>query len=191
MATTKTPARKGDPETDDEPIEQEPQGDPTDWKAEARKWERRAKEARTEASANAAAADRVRELEDSDKSEAEKANRRVAEAEAKATAAEARALRVEVALDKGLTLSQARRLVGTTREELETDADELVETFGGKKADDGKPGDGKPDDGKPADDGKPDPRRRPREQLRSGSVPDSEPEADPEKIADAVLKQPF
>lgn len=37
-----------------------------------------------------------------------------------------RADRAEVALEKGLTLSQAKRLVGTTREEFTADADELL-----------------------------------------------------------------
>src|SRR5690606_23471525 len=36
----------------------------------------------------------------------------------------------EVAAAKGLTLDQARRLQGETREELEADADELVALFG-------------------------------------------------------------
>lgn len=59
---------------------------------------------------------------DADKSEAEK---RTA-AEARATAAELRATRLEVAAEKGLTPKQAQRLNGTTREELEADADEFL-----------------------------------------------------------------
>lgn len=43
--------------------------------------------------------------------------------------AELKALKYEVALDKGLTKVQAVRLVGTTQEELEADADELVKLF--------------------------------------------------------------
>lgn len=34
--------------------------------------------------------------------------------------------RLEIALEKGLTKTQAKRLVGSTREELEADADELL-----------------------------------------------------------------
>ncbi len=44
--------------------------------------------------------------------------------------------RAEVAHEKGLTAGQAKRLVGTTREELAADADELLKEF--KPADDGK-----------------------------------------------------
>ena len=45
--------------------------------------------------------------------------------------AEKRALRLEVAIDKGLTLIQAERLLGATKEEMAADADKLVESFGG------------------------------------------------------------
>lgn len=62
---------------------------------------------------------------DADRSEAEKR----AAAEERATAAELRATRLEVAHDKGLTPAQAKRLVGTTREELEADADEILRDF--------------------------------------------------------------
>lgn len=49
------------------------------------------------------------------------------------TSAEAdlRALKLEIALDKGLTKRQAARLVGATKEELEEDADALIAEFGG------------------------------------------------------------
>lgn len=58
---------------------------------------------------------------------------RVAEIERNAAASEARALRAEVANAKGLTPSQAKRLVGSTREELEADADELLKDIGDRK----------------------------------------------------------
>lgn len=45
--------------------------------------------------------------------------------------------RLEVAMEKGLSPKQAARLVGDTKEELEADADEVLELFGGpKKSDD-------------------------------------------------------
>jgi hypothetical protein len=44
--------------------------------------------------------------------------------------AQLRALRLEVAAAKGLTPKQAARLQGSTREELEADADDLLATFG-------------------------------------------------------------
>ena len=58
---------------------------------------------------------------------------RVAEIERTAKAAEERALRAEVANDKGLTPSQAKRLIGSTREELEADADDLLKDIGAQK----------------------------------------------------------
>lgn len=58
---------------------------------------------------------------------------RVAQIERQAQESEARALRAEVANAKGLTPNQAKRLVGTTREELEADADELLKDIGAQK----------------------------------------------------------
>lgn len=72
---------------------------------------------------------KLQEFEDRDKTEAEKVAARAQAAEDRATQAESKALRLEIAFEKGLTPAQAKRLVGTTREELEADADELLETF--------------------------------------------------------------
>jgi hypothetical protein len=55
---------------------------------------------------------------------------RVAEIERQAQESEARAMRAEVANAKGLTPTQAKRLVGATREQLEADADELIKDIG-------------------------------------------------------------
>ena len=109
---------------------------------------------------------KLREHDDKDKSESERLTARLADAEKRATDAESKALRFEVASAKGLTHAQAKRLVGSTKDELEADADELLETFGGA-------GNG----GKP-------PTRKPVENLRGGSEPDEEPEeTDPTKLA--------
>jgi hypothetical protein len=62
---------------------------------------------------------------DADKTEAEKR----AAAEQRAVDAELRATRLEVAHEKGLTPAQAKRLVGTTREEFAADADEILRDF--------------------------------------------------------------
>lgn len=72
---------------------------------------------------------KVKELEDRDKTEAEKVTERLTQAEQRAAAAEANLLRMQVAAEKGLTPAQAKRLVGSSREELEADADELVASF--------------------------------------------------------------
>ncbi len=108
---------------------------------------------------------KAKELEDANKSEADKLSERIAAAEKRAADAETKALRWEVAAAKGLNQAQAKRLVGNTKEELETDADELLETFG-------------------TGDRKTPPTRRPVENLRGGSEPDVEPEeTDPTKLA--------
>lgn len=58
---------------------------------------------------------------------------RVAEIERQAKESEERAMRAEVANAKGLTPTQAKRLVGATRDELEADADELLKDIGAQK----------------------------------------------------------
>ena len=96
--------------------------------------ERRAKRA---AEKRAAAREATpKECEDRDKTESTRAIERAEAAEKAAAAAESRALRLEVASEKGLTPAQAKRLVGETRDELEADASELLETFKPSNADD-------------------------------------------------------
>jgi hypothetical protein len=83
---------------------------------------------------------KLKEYEDKDKSDLERAQESAAAAQKRAEAAEQNLLRQEVAATKGLTAAQARRLVGTTREELEADADDIRAAFTG-----GKPAAPKPD----------------------------------------------
>src|SRR5688500_13895 len=85
------------------------------WKALARKHEKNAK-------ANADAAKRLQEIEDEKKSETERTAERVAKAEKDAADAVRESARLRVALKKGLTETQAKRLVGDTEEDLEADA---------------------------------------------------------------------
>lgn len=84
--------------------------DGTDWKAEARKWESRAKE-------NSTAAARLAEIEDASKTEAQRAADAQKAAEERAVAAEARALRREVALEHSLSKDDAALLDGVTDED--------------------------------------------------------------------------
>lgn len=110
---------------------------------------------------------KVKTFEDSTKSDTDKLGERATSAEKRATEAERLAARLSVALDKGLTKTQAKRLVGETEEELAADADELLKDFQG-------------DDGQ-------EPPRRPRERLRPGAAPAAEPEeSDPAKLAEEV-----
>ncbi len=137
------------------------------WKALARKHEANAKR-------NATAAEKLRQLEDKDKTESQRVTERATTAEKERDEAKSSLLRLEVAIEKGLSPAQARRLQGSTKEELEIDADELLEAFGGK-------GDDKRD--------KREPLRRPSGQKpRSGSVPDAsnDEENDPQKLAAQV-----
>ncbi len=99
----------------------------TDWKAEARKWEQRAKE-------NTAAAQRLAEIEESQKTEAEKLAARTAAAEKRAADLELRATRAEVAAAKSVP---ADLLTGSTQAEIEASADALIAFKGVQPADDG------------------------------------------------------
>lgn len=118
---------------------------------------------------------KLKELEDRDKSDSEKLTERVTAAEKRAAEAEARALRLEVASAKGLTPSQAKRLVGATREELEADADEILADFAPQR---------------PGEHETPPPGGRPKERLRGGGDPTEEPEeTDPRKLADLIPRR--
>jgi hypothetical protein len=89
----------------------------------------------------------------------------------KGSEAELHALKLEVALEKGLTLVQAKRLLGTTKEELTQDAEELLVSFGGK--------------GKPADEGEDEgPARGPRRVFNNSGDPNSGREGDQEEEID-------
>ena len=88
----------------------EPKVDDTDWKAEARKWEQRAKE-------NAPAAKRLAEIEEANKTEAQKAAEKMAAAEKRAAEAEAKVIRRELALEHKLTKEDAALLDTITDED--------------------------------------------------------------------------
>ena len=101
-----------------------------DWKAEAervlaesRKWESRAKE-------NSKAAERLAAIEEEKKTAEQKLEERATKAEKDLADVRIESARNAVALEKGLTASQAKRLVGSTPEELAADADELLRDLG-------------------------------------------------------------
>lgn len=122
MAENETP--QGEP-----PIEGE-QKQETDWKAEARKWESRAKENLTAAKANEGAAKRLAEIEEAQKTEAQKVQERLDAAERRAAELELKATRAEVAAAKGVP---ANLLTGSTQAELEASADALLEFRGAQE----------------------------------------------------------
>jgi hypothetical protein len=82
---------------------------------------------------------KLQEFEDRDKTEAERLSERVSASESRAAEAETRATRLEVILaklpddatadDVKRLVALSKRLVGSTRDELEADADELLSTF--------------------------------------------------------------
>ncbi len=146
----------------------------TDWQAEAAKWRDLSRKHEKRAAESAAAmAKLAAQAEEAGKSELEKAASRIAAAETRASAAETRALRAEIAGEKGLPPALAKRLAGATREELEADAAELLAAFG-----------------RPAESAASAPTGRPRETLRSGAVPASEPiELDPRKLAAMIPRR--
>lgn len=126
--TTAQDAPKPQPPATDAPA-REPEVE-TDWKAEARKWEQRAKDNLARATEHESAAKRLAELEDAQKSEVEKANDRAAKAEQALAAAQSQALRAEVAASKGVPLELIH---GTSRDELEAAADALIAFRGEQK----------------------------------------------------------
>ena len=146
-----------------------------DWQAEAAKWKALARKHEKAAKDNADATRRLAEIEESGKSDQERLGEARRAAEDRATAAERESARLRVALKKGLTETQARRLVGDSEDDLEADADELLASFA--------PSGGESDTDLP---------RRPRERLRPGTRPAAEPEeTDPAKLAEAVPRSAF
>lgn len=116
MTENPTAPAQAEPEA---PKPEQPKADETDWKAEARKWEARAKE-------NVEKAKSFDALQEQNKTEQERMQDRIAKAEQDSQTAFTEAARLRVALDKGLTPTQAKRLVGSTEEELAADADQLL-----------------------------------------------------------------
>jgi hypothetical protein len=103
---------------------EEPQGDAasTDWKAEARKWENRAKAAK----ADGEDAAKWREYETSQKTEHDKMADQLESAKAEASEASVKLLRYQVASQKGIPANAIGLLTGSNTEELEAAADTLL-----------------------------------------------------------------
>ncbi len=139
------------------------EGGETDWKAEAEKWKAFSRKHEGQAKANADAAKRLAEIEEASKSEAEKITERAATAEKAAAERAAELARLRVAMRKGLTETQAKRLIGDTEEALEADADELLASFQREEAEESKGGT---------------PRSRPKEKLKSGNTGGGDKQSD-------------
>lgn len=120
-----------DPTKTDDPVDDKSKDDPTpDPDAGAKKALEAERAARREAEKQLKEFQaKLKEIEDKDKSEVDKLREQLAELTKDRDALQANALRAEIAMAKGLTAAQAKRLVGATREELEADADEILEAF--------------------------------------------------------------
>lgn len=154
------PDPKPDPDPDPEP---DPSDKDPDYKAEAEKWKNLSRKHEKQAKANADAAKKLSELEEKDKTEQQKlADKATLEAK-RADEAELKALRYEVAQDKDVPKKLMKFLTGSTQEELEESADELLAALKEDEGDDKSKGGG-----------------RPKEKLKPGATPDPEPaETDP------------
>lgn len=151
MADDDAPADKDEPTPDTSTDNDEA----AKWKALSRKHEKQAKDL----------ADRLAQLEDKDKTESQRLTDKVTQLEKDLANQTARADRFEVAVEKGLDMVRAKRLTGSTREELEADADELT-TW--------QAGDAKPTPANPTTD------------LRGGGDPTEEPEVDVRAVVDSI-----
>ena len=96
------------------------------------------------------------------------AERQAKDLQARVAELEAAAVRRDVAAAHGLSEAQAKRLVGSTRDELEADAAELLELLA------------PPPSRQPIE-------AKPREQLHGGGDPTSAVEATPGAIADRII----
>jgi len=128
MAETDAP--QGDAEATTDNTSQNEAPKETDWKAEARKWESRAKESFAAAKANEDAAKRLAEIEEAQKTEAQKQQEALERAQKELADVTAAKVRAEVAAAKGVP---AALLNGSTQEELEASADALI-AFRGEAA---------------------------------------------------------
>lgn len=104
---------------------------------------------------------RLQAIEDKDKTEVDRLTDENAKLKADLATATVGGARMRVALEKGLTATQAKRLVGDTEDELLADADELLADLGGAKP-------------PSKDDTPPPPGGKPREDLKPGSGTDPE-----------------
>lgn len=111
-------------------------------------------------------AEQAKKAEDDKKGEVERLTEQLAAVTRERDDATSTATRYKVGLEKGLSLSRTKRLVGANEEEFAADADELLADLG------------EPERKTPAV------QTRPTERLRGGGEPDEAPEeTDPAKLA--------
>lgn len=120
------------PEKAEETTESQPDEsvDTTDWKAEADKWKALARKHEGQAKKNLEELEQLRKDQDASKSDMEKLQESVNDLQKRAVQAEREALVAKVAQAKKLPAAIANRLTGSTQEELEEDADQLIDALG-------------------------------------------------------------
>lgn len=129
-----------------------------------------------ELKAKAEAADKAKE---SDKGEADKLTEQLTKMQADLDEERRQRRIIEVTQEKGLTPAHVKRLTGSTKEELEASADELLEDFPIPAKSDGGDDDGKGDsDDKGTGKGGEAKSSRPKEALKSGAAPSDTAPAD-------------
>lgn len=143
--------------------------------------ERKARKAAEKRAQDAEA--KVKQAEDAEKTEVQRLTDLVDELKKRAEEAEAKALRFTIAAAKELSLAQARRLVGSTQEELEADADAMRSELGLNKEE-------SEEDTKEEKQEAKDESGRPKENLRAGASNEEDEQPDSAKLADEILGGP-
>lgn len=125
------PAGDEDPnKPDPDPAEQDVDGLPK-WARDAiSKANAEAAKYRTQARDLQPLADKAKELEEAGKTEVQRLTEQLQQVSGERDALAVKRDRLQVAIDKGLTPSQTKRLVGSTVDELAADADEIVAEWG-------------------------------------------------------------
>jgi hypothetical protein len=126
--------------------------------------------------------EKLRSDSDSSKTELDKALERISDMEKRLTESDRRVLVAEVAQAKKLPAAIAGRLTGSTKEELEADADVLIEALGLGKDDPEEPAGAKPDGATPQG-----PGGRPKEKLTPGASTPDDDAVDGEKLAEQIF----
>ena len=148
------PTEEPTPEPDPEPA-QEP-----DWKAEARKWEKRAKD-------NSDAAARLKELEDAQKTEQERLTEQLEAERASARSNAVEAARYRAAMKHGLS-DEDLEWLGDDPDQIEDRAERLAARLAATNPE------------------PPPTQRRPQEKLKPGAAPEAEPDPSGDQLADAI-----
>ena len=180
--------------TEDE-IEEETESTGTDWEAEAKKWKRFSRQHETAANEMKAELEKLKgDAGSADQSEMDKLRSSLEKLSSDLADERRKTMVAEIAAERGLSPAQAKRLSGKTREEIESDADDMVEAFGikpkGKGAKDEADDSGSETDGKASTNGNDaGGRSKPKEKLRGGASTESADDRSGEDLAKAVWER--